>query len=131
MKTRVTLLALSAMLLPQLTSAALPWASRSYERTTVPDAYSHSKAQPMRLSSEYPREGMPYSVQVADFVGVYGTPSAAYVPKRQAPNYRSYLVYELQDGYSLAVQLPSLQDGSFYAAMLFDPTGKRVGAVIK
>ena len=131
MRTRVGLLALIAALLPQLAAAALPWASPAYERTTVPEEYSRSTAKRMQLSSEYPREGMPHSINVADLISVYGAPSAAYRPTQQSTNNRSYLVYELGDGYTFAVQLSRLEDSRFYAAMLFDPTGKRVGAIIK
>ena len=124
-------MALIAALLPQLVAAALPWAGLAYERTSVPEEYFRSSAKPMQLSSEYPREGMPHSIKVADLISVYGAPTAAYRPTQQSTNYRSYLVYELGDGYTFAVQLSRLEDSRFYAAMLFDPTGKRVGAIIK
>jgi hypothetical protein len=126
------LLAMINLSASNLVSAAPPWASAAYQQVAIPVEYTHSKAKPIQLSSEYPRQNMPLSIRVADLVKIYGTPSAAYLSKLHDLRSRSYLVYELKDGYWFAAQMPpALNDGRFYAAMLYDPSGKPLGPIIK
>jgi hypothetical protein len=131
MPVRRFLSALVSLFVSNLAFAGLPWAAGAYVQVPVPDQYTRSKTPPISKSSEYPREWHLTSVNVSEFIQVYGAPTAAYRPATGSRSLHSYLVYSLQDGYYLAVDVPTLEDGHFYAGMLFNPAGQSVGAIIK
>jgi hypothetical protein len=69
------------------------------------------------------------SVQIVDFVRVYGVPSRLLTPK-SGSGY-SYLLYELSDGYKMLVYVPSVKASRFAAAQLFRENGEAEGPLLK
>jgi len=131
MPVRSFLSALVLVLVSRLAFAALPWATASYVQVPVPDQYTRSTTPVIAKFSEYPRDWHLKSVNVSEFIQIYGAPTAAYRPASDSHGLHSYLVYPLQGGYYLAVEVPTLEDGRFYSGMLFNPAGQGVGAMIK
>jgi hypothetical protein len=73
-----------------------------YQRLPVPERWipaDHAAA--INSAREFPRAPL-RSIEIADFVRVYGTPTFLASPKSNKD--LSYLVYEMADGYKLLVR---------------------------
>lgn len=103
--------------------------SSAYEEQPIPESWIPAiRAESISSPSDYPRSSV-RSVEIAEFVKVYGVPSRLLTP-RDRIGY-SYLVYDLADGYKLLVYVPSLSGSRFAAAQLLDSDGLAKGPLLK
>jgi hypothetical protein len=100
-----------------------------FRRLPVPERWIPSyHAIAISSAREYPRAPFD-SVEIADFIRVYGIPTFLASPKSKKG--RSYLVYEMTDGCRLLVHISDEKSGGVLAAQLYRPDGKPEGPLLK
>lgn len=103
--------------------------SANYEDASIPKGWiPEVRAHSIVSAAEYPRASV-RSVEISEFVKVYGIPARLLTPKSRSGY--SYLVYDLADGYRMLVYIPSLSASRFAAAQLFRLDGQAEGPLLK
>src|SRR5580692_401788 len=96
-----------------------------YQRLPVPARWIPSDhAAVINSAREYPRAPL-RSIEIADFVRVYGVPT--YLASPRSNKGYSFLVYEMADGYRLLVHITGVENSMFLAAQLYSRAGNPKG----
>jgi hypothetical protein len=96
-----------------------------YQRPPVPERWIPADhAAVINSAREYPREPL-RSIEIADFVRVYGVPT--YLASPRSNKGYSFLVYEMADGFKLLVHIGSVENSMFLAAQLYSRAGNPKG----
>ena len=105
------------------------WNSGRFKAVDIPNKW---------IPSQYPKSIKNYkafgkhefrSIKIRDFISLYGLPSRVLTPIRGDST--CYMVYDLEDGYTIGVYIGSLDSENFQAAALFLPDGTAEGTIIK
>jgi hypothetical protein len=91
----------------------------------IPTVY----ATTIRSSSEYPREAIGSNL-VSDFIKVYGLPDHFLTRTDPSTGHWGVLVYDLNQGYYIAVFITKPATANFDGAQLFRPNGDGVGPLL-